>query len=249
VAANVAAAKPPITKKHKKKGVDGLNDRRRCQLPTQRPHRWGVLLSDDGAICPSLRLGLTRTARRSTPRPNACRLDRQTGTTRSGATREGLAGSASVALCLLLGAPSTSGREPSRAHLGEPRDVGFPPKPRGPAAPMRPSALRWHAPAPVPLWGCVGSRLDCLGNATFDRTLRATQDVTVGHEYAADRFTATMPVGRANVLLVDDVWTTASNAQSAAQALKGTRRPTGRFRRDWPVRCASSLGSWAPASA
>lgn len=42
------------------------------------------------------------------------------------------------------------------------------------------------------------------------------------HVQAADRFRATMALGGARVLVIDDTWTTGANAQSASAALKAT---------------------------
>ena len=40
------------------------------------------------------------------------------------------------------------------------------------------------------------------------------------HVQAADRFRATMALGGARVLVIDDTWTTGANAQSASAALR-----------------------------
>lgn len=60
------------------------------------------------------------------------------------------------------------------------------------------------------------------------------------HEHSAERFSTTGDVDGADVLLVDDTWTTGSNMQSASAALKhaGARRVAGVaigrwFKTDW----------------
>jgi len=74
----------------------------------------------------------------------------------------------------------------------------------------------------------------------YERVLRPTGKGLVAHEFAPERFEATSALGDRNGLLIDDMWTSGANAQSAACAMKAAGAATvglvviGRFvRRDW----------------
>lgn len=54
----------------------------------------------------------------------------------------------------------------------------------------------------------------------FDRLLAPTDSTAPGHQYDENRFRARRPLGSANVLLIDDTWTTGASVQAAASALK-----------------------------
>lgn len=54
----------------------------------------------------------------------------------------------------------------------------------------------------------------------FVRALRPSATAPTGRDYGPGRYDATLPVDDADVLLVDDTWTTGGHAQSAATALK-----------------------------
>lgn len=54
----------------------------------------------------------------------------------------------------------------------------------------------------------------------FERLLRPTDQSSAERRFSAGRFVATRRLNNADVLLVDDTWTTGASAQSAACALK-----------------------------
>jgi predicted amidophosphoribosyltransferase len=74
----------------------------------------------------------------------------------------------------------------------------------------------------------------------FERVLRASNDPVLGREFHPGRYVALGSVDGADVLLIDDTWTTGGHAQSAACELKAAGARTvalvvlGRhIRRDW----------------
>jgi predicted amidophosphoribosyltransferase len=81
-----------------------------------------------------------------------------------------------------------------------------------------PSSDRRHDDA-HPLHRLVGRRVGRTRDRHV-RLLRRTAAETHIHAFDRDRYTSTMELNGQAVLLIDDMWTTGANAQSAAAALK-----------------------------
>jgi hypothetical protein len=81
-----------------------------------------------------------------------------------------------------------------------------------PSPTLRGDAARWRLRA---ITRC------CPGvNARFRRLLAPGAASVVRHQWSPRRFEAVAPLGRIDVLLIDDTWTTGASAQAAAVALR-----------------------------